>query len=167
VSEPSADGSRGPGGPFRALSGFHAGGPRRSPFGSRCQERCSNGDVPGGTVEPGGTPRDSIFSSKRVSSRPVVERALDELRIDGEFDEETTEEHPTIVSLVRDVLDHGEVHAQWADSEHKVEIRQGTTTFDFDGEIVAIDDGITEHQFAMARIVTWEKPTNLYGIGDQ
>lgn len=92
----------------------------------------------------------------------VVERARDELRIEGTFDEETAAAHPTIVSLMRDVLDHGEVHAKWADSEDAVEVRQGTATFDFTGEVIVIDDGITEHRFAMNQLVSWQKPMNVY-----
>lgn len=92
----------------------------------------------------------------------VVDRALDELNIQGTFDESTVDDHPTVASLMGDVLDHGEIHAQWADSEGKVEVRQGTATFDFDGEVIVIDDGITEHRFAMDQIVSWEKPMNVY-----
>ncbi|WP_459806313.1 hypothetical protein [Halopiger thermotolerans] len=92
----------------------------------------------------------------------VVERALDELQVVGEFDEQVAEDHPTVVSLMEDVLDHGEVHAKWADSDDKVEVRQGTATFDFDGEVIVIDDGITDHAFAMNQLVSWEKPMNVY-----
>lgn len=92
----------------------------------------------------------------------VVERALEELQIDGEFDERTTEEYPTVVRLMRDVLDHGEVHGKWADSDSYVEVRQGTATFDFEGEVIVIDDGITTHNFAMDQLVHWEKPMNVY-----
>lgn len=92
----------------------------------------------------------------------VVDRALGELRIEGEFDEQTAAENPTVVSLMRDVLDHGEVHAQWADSDDKVEVRQGTATFDFEGEVIVLDDGITDHSFAMDQLVNWEKPMNVY-----
>ncbi|MFB6310248.1 MAG: hypothetical protein ABEH64_03600 [Salinirussus sp.] len=92
----------------------------------------------------------------------VVERALDELRIEGTFDESTADTHATVVALMRDVLDHGEVHATWADSDNPVEVRQGTATFDFEGEVIVIDDGITEHRFAMDQLVSWEKPMNVY-----
>lgn len=92
----------------------------------------------------------------------VVDRALDELQIEGEFDKQVAEEHPTVITLMRDVLDHGEVHAKWADSDDKVEVRQGTATFDFDGEVIVLDDGITKHSFAMDQVVKWEKPMNVY-----
>ncbi len=92
----------------------------------------------------------------------VVERALDELHIGSEFDEEVADQHPTIVTLMRDVLDHGEVHATWADSDEQIEVRQGTATFDFDGEVIVIDDGITDHAFAMDQLVSWEKPMNVF-----
>jgi hypothetical protein len=94
----------------------------------------------------------------------VVNRALDELQIEGEFDESVAAEHPTLVALMEDVLDHGEVHATWADSEGPVEVRQGTATFDFDGEVIAVDDGITTHSFAMNQLVNWEKPMNVYHV---
>lgn len=92
----------------------------------------------------------------------VVERALDELHIRGTFDEGSTEDHPTVTALMRDVLDHGEVHARWADADDYVEVRQGTATFDFDGEVIVLDDGITEHSFAMDQLVSWDKPMNVY-----
>lgn len=91
----------------------------------------------------------------------VVERALDELQIAGEFNDEVANEHPTIVTLMRDVLDHGEVHATWADSDEQIEVRQGTATFDFDGEVIVIDDGITDHAFVMNQLVSLEKPMNV------
>lgn len=92
----------------------------------------------------------------------VVDRALNELQIEGQFGEETIDEFPTVTSLMRDVLDHGEAHVTWADSDNEVEVRQGTATFDFEGEVVVIDDGITQHRFAMAHLVSWEKPMNVY-----
>lgn len=92
----------------------------------------------------------------------VFDRALGELQIEGEFGEHVAETHPTVVSLMEDVLDHGEVHARWADSDDKVEVRQGTATFDFGGEVIVIEDGITEHAFAMNQLVSWDKPMNVY-----
>lgn len=95
----------------------------------------------------------------------MIQRAIDELHIEGEFDETAREEHAAIARLMEDVLDHGEVHAKWADSDREVEVRQGTATFDFTGEVVVIDDGITEHSFAMDQLVHWEKPMNVYESG--
>ena len=92
----------------------------------------------------------------------VVERATEELQVRGTFDETATEQHPTVTKLMRDVLDHGEVHATWADASDRVEVRQGTATFDFDAEVITIDDGITDHMFAMSQLVSWEKPMNVY-----
>lgn len=92
----------------------------------------------------------------------VVERARAELNVTGDFDEAIAADHPTIARLIRDVLDHGEVHATFADTSDRVEVRQGTATFDFDGEVIVIDDGITEHSFAMGQLVSWDKPMNVY-----
>lgn len=91
-----------------------------------------------------------------------LERARDELNVTGDFDESAAEEHPTIVRMMQDVLEHGEIHAKWADSDEYVEVRQGTATFDFEGAVVLIDDGITTHTFAMAQVVSWEKPMNVF-----
>lgn len=97
----------------------------------------------------------------------VVERALDELHIRGTFDESRAGDHPTVTSLMRDVLDHGEVHARWADAADKVEVRQGTATFDFDAEVIVVDDGITDHSFAMDQLVSWDKPMNVFHTDDE
>lgn len=91
-----------------------------------------------------------------------TERALNELNVKGEFDESVVEDQPTIVRMMQDVLEHGEVHAKWADSDEYVEVRQGTTTFDFEGEVLLLDDGITTHTFSMAQVVSWEKPMNVF-----
>ena len=91
-----------------------------------------------------------------------TDRARNELNVQGEFDEAAKSDFPTVVRLMEDVLDHGEVHAKWADSDDYVEVRQGTATFDFDGEVVLIDDGITTHSFARAQVVSWEKPMNVF-----
>ena len=91
-----------------------------------------------------------------------IDRAREELNVTGQFDESVAEDHPTIVRMMQDVLEHGEVHAKWADSEQYVEVRQGTATFDFEGEVVLLDDGITTHTFAMAQVVSWEKPMNVF-----
>ncbi|WP_227355621.1 hypothetical protein [Haladaptatus salinisoli] len=91
-----------------------------------------------------------------------IDRARDELKVTGDFDESAAKAHPTIVRMMQDVLEHGEVHAKWADSDEYVEVRQGTATFDFEGEVILIDDGITTHTFAMAQVVNWEKPMNVF-----
>lgn len=92
----------------------------------------------------------------------VIERALNELQVVGDLDESIVDDYPTVVSLMRDVLDHGEVHARWADSDNMVEVRQGTATFDFEGQLIIIDNGITEFSFAMNQLVNWEKPMNVF-----
>jgi mannose-6-phosphate isomerase-like protein (cupin superfamily) len=74
--------------------------------------------------------------------------------VTGEFDDSAAGEHPTITRMMQDVLEHGEVHARWADSDEYVEVRQGTATFDFEGEVVLIDDGITTHTFSMGQVVS-------------
>jgi hypothetical protein len=63
---------------------------------------------------------------------------------------------------MRDVLGHGAVYATWADTDQGVEVRQRTATFDFDGDVIVIDDGITQHRIAMAHLLSWEKPMNVY-----
>ena len=62
----------------------------------------------------------------RLCALMIVDRANEELRIEGSYDDETAREYPVGTRLMEDVLDHGEVHAKWADSEAKVEVRQGT-----------------------------------------
>jgi hypothetical protein len=91
-----------------------------------------------------------------------TDRLLTELEIVGDFDEKQ-DRHPPVIRLMQDVLEHGEVHAEFGDdSDRYVELRQGTTTFDFDGEIFVIDDGITGHYFTMNQLVNWERPRNVF-----
>jgi hypothetical protein len=90
------------------------------------------------------------------------DRALSELKIQGEFTEEDEDEHAPVVRMMEDILDHGEVHARWADEDRYVEVRQGTTTFDFDGEVILIDNGLNERSFTMDHLSNWEKPMNVF-----
>ncbi|MFB6301054.1 MAG: hypothetical protein ABEH65_12430 [Halobacteriales archaeon] len=85
-----------------------------------------------------------------------------ELNVTGELDEEISERAP-IIRLMEDVLEHGEVHAEFADDSNRyVEIRKGTTTFDFQGGVFVVNDGITDHQFAMSLLTNWHKPRNVF-----
>jgi hypothetical protein len=114
-------------------------------------------------LNEGTKPAFTIYDSTWNTAYSGITRTNDEwYHVAGTFDEGTAEEYPTVARLMRDVLDHGEVHAKWADSDDKVEVRQGTTTFDFEGEIIVIDDGITDHSFAMNQLVNWEKPMNAF-----
>ncbi|MFB6218430.1 MAG: hypothetical protein ABEH77_04490 [Halobacteriaceae archaeon] len=91
------------------------------------------------------------------------ERILGELDVEGEFDEDAREKHPPVVRLMEDVLEHGEVHAAFADdSERYVEVRQGTATFDFDGEVIVVDGVTRTPRFAMAQLASWEKPRDVF-----
>ncbi|WP_433623628.1 hypothetical protein [Halomicrococcus sp. NG-SE-24] len=90
------------------------------------------------------------------------ERALSELQIEGEFDDEARERHAPVVRMMADILEHGEVHARWADEDRYVEVRQGTATFDFDGEVILIDNGLNERSFTMNNLSNWEKPMNVF-----
>lgn len=90
-----------------------------------------------------------------------TERITTELDIEGDL-ERGREKFPAVVRLMENVLDHGEVHAVFEDQDQYVEVRQGTATFDFDGEVVVLDNGITEHSFAMDHLSNWEKPMNVF-----
>lgn len=69
----------------------------------------------------------------------------------------------TIINTLKvDVEEHGEVHAVVEEiDEGEVEIRQGTTTFDEENDVVHIDDGQTTHTIGMDRIVYWYKPMDF------
>lgn len=90
------------------------------------------------------------------------DRLQSELQVTGDIEGEVSEKAP-IVRLMEDVVEHGEVHAEFADdSDRYVEIRKGTTTFDFDGGLFVVNDGITDHQFAMRLLTNWHKPRNVF-----
>lgn len=90
------------------------------------------------------------------------ERLDRELWISGDVEADGKPKYPAVLRMMEDVLAHGEVHAIFDENEGYVEVRQGTATFDFDGEVVVIDDGITEHAFAMDHLSNWEKPMNVF-----
>jgi hypothetical protein len=85
-----------------------------------------------------------------------------ELHVTGDIESEVSENAP-IIRLMEDVVEHGEVHAEFADdSDRYVEIRKGTTTFDFEGGVFVVNDGITDHQFSMSLLTNWHKPRNVF-----
>lgn len=90
------------------------------------------------------------------------DRAVSELHIQGDFTEEDQEKHAPVVRLMEAMLEHGAVHARWADEDRYVEVRQGTTTFDFDGEVILIDNGLNQQTFTMDNLGNWEKPMNVF-----
>lgn len=69
--------------------------------------------------------------------------------------------------LKEDVFNHGEVHAviEEAGAGHvegeEVEIRQGTSTFDFDALMLTVEDGETLHRFAFEKVVRWYLPVEF------
>jgi len=70
-----------------------------------------------------------------------------------------------IKRLLEDVLDHGEVHAEFDDDANRyVEIRKGTTTFDFEGGVFIVDDGHTAHWFTMFGLTNWHEPKNVFEV---
>lgn len=93
------------------------------------------------------------------------EELTSRLQVTGGLDEQISDRAP-IRRLMEDVLEHGEVHAEFADdSARYVEIRKGTTTFDFEGGVFVVNDGVTDHQFAMSLLTNWHKPRNVFEEG--
>lgn len=89
-----------------------------------------------------------------------------ELQVIGEVGEDISPSAP-ILRLMEDVVEHGEVHAEFADDSNRyVEIRKGTTTFDFEGGVFVVNDGITDHQFAMNLLTNWHRPRNVFETED-
>lgn len=95
-----------------------------------------------------------------------TDQIVAELEIIGDISDEISESAP-IIRLMEDVVAHGEVHAEFADdSDRYVEIRKGTTTFDFEGGVFVVNDGITDHQFAMSLLTNWHRPRNVFETND-
>ena len=76
---------------------------------------------------------------------------------------------PYIELLEAVVEEHGECHAiveehdageHMADAE-EIEVRQGTTTFDYDSEALVIEGADTTHYVHMDRVVRFYKPTEF------
>lgn len=90
------------------------------------------------------------------------ETLFDELDTVGSAEDVEAADRP-VIRLMEDIHEHGEVHAEFADDATRyVELRKGTTLFDFEAGVFAVDDGITTHRFAMHNLTNWHKPRNVF-----
>lgn len=61
-----------------------------------------------------------------------------------------------------DVEEYGEVHATFENESKEVEIRLGTSRFNFHNGVVEIWDGDNYEPFSMDHLVSWYKPMEVY-----
>lgn len=72
-----------------------------------------------------------------------------------------------IEKMEEQVEEHGEVHAVIEEAGaggvegEEIEVRQGTTTFDYDSEALCIEGADTTHFVAMDRVVRFYPPTEF------
>lgn len=71
----------------------------------------------------------------------------------------TDHEYPTISAVQKDIFDHGEVHATFEEHDAEIELRCGTTEFDYEHETISLvaDSTVTE-RFGFDRLVSWYLP---------
>lgn len=70
--------------------------------------------------------------------------------------------HDLIKRLESDVQKHGEVHAVIEEHDDELEVRQGTTDFDYQDGVITVDDGTTLHRVGMDRVVRWYFPVEAF-----
>ena len=69
--------------------------------------------------------------------------------------------------MEEDVHDHGEVHAVIEEAGagcvvgEEIEIRQRTTTFDFEAGLITVEDGKTLYRFPFEKVVRWYLPVKF------
>lgn len=74
-------------------------------------------------------------------------------------DTETTYQ---MARMYNDVAEHGEVHARLNGRDDEVEVRLGTTRFNFDGGLIEVWDGDEYVPFDVTHIESWYKPYDVY-----
>ena len=73
-------------------------------------------------------------------------------------------EYEAIQQLEDDVEEHGEAHAVIEEAGaggvggEEIEIRQGTTTFDYDAGLLFVEGADHSHRVRMDRVVRWYLP---------
>lgn len=75
-------------------------------------------------------------------------------------------EYPYIELMETEVSKHGEVHAILEEHDsfedgHELEVRKGTTEFDYDCEALIVEGADTTHYVHMDRVVRYYKPTEV------
>ena len=88
-------------------------------------------------------------------------RPLDELHLNFIGD---PDEWPVIEALARDVNRHGEAHVTIEEHDDELEVRVGTTVFDFDSGLLSIKSevGYDNLRVSMDKVVSWHKPHNAF-----
>ena len=71
------------------------------------------------------------------------------------------DDYPDVAVLEADVESYGEVHSIVEEFESEVELRRGTTDFDYEVGLITVDDGQTLHRIGMDRVVSWYLPTSM------
>lgn len=61
-----------------------------------------------------------------------------------------------------DVENHGEVHAVVEEHDEEVEVRKGTSIFNYEDGVVVIDGADTLHTVGMDRFVSWYLPQEFH-----
>jgi len=83
--------------------------------------------------------------------------SLDEMSVDVNGD---PDEYPLIRSLARDVSRHGECHVCVEEHDDELEVRQGTTFFDFDRGLLSVrtPSGHGNLKIPMESVISWYLP---------
>jgi len=84
-------------------------------------------------------------------------RPLDELSVNTLGD---PDEWPVMRALARDVHQHGECHVTVEEHDDELEVRIGTTVFDFSNGLLSIktEAGYDNLRVGMDRVVSWYLP---------
>ena len=82
---------------------------------------------------------------------------FDELQVNAVGD---PDEWPVIKTLARDVNRHGECHLTVEEHDDELEVRVGTTVFDFDSGVLSIktEVGYDNLRVSMSHVVSWHRP---------
>ena len=92
---------------------------------------------------------------------PEVPNPAPEKKGDESDSPSPKDEYPSVATLEADLDGYGELHVIVEEYSDEVELRTGTTDFDYDSGLITVDDGQTLHRIGMERVVSWYFPTSM------
>jgi hypothetical protein len=85
----------------------------------------------------------------------------DNIRHPHEIGEQPPGADSTSWQMFKDIADHGEVHATVEGHDSEIELRIGTTRFDYNTGLLTVRTNTEQQQVALDRVISWYKPRSF------
>lgn len=82
---------------------------------------------------------------------------------DREDEPPNVDAYPIAWDLQGDIANHGEVHAVVEEHDAELELRKGTTLFDYNSGLLCVDRmDLSDYKVPFSRIVSWYMPREMF-----